>query len=50
VTVDSGLLLILFIDIIGISIAAWFITSRLKSKIVEVEKRKSNRWKRSKDE
>tara|TARA_Y100001970_G_scaffold243388_1_gene308591 strand:- start:3397 stop:3549 length:153 start_codon:yes stop_codon:yes gene_type:complete len=50
VAVDSGFLLILFIDVVGLAIAVWFITSRLKSKIVEVEERKSYRWKQSKEE
>ncbi|HJM30183.1 MAG: hypothetical protein QF365_03050 [Candidatus Thalassarchaeaceae archaeon] len=36
--------LIIF-NLIGISIAIWFLSSRLRSKLEEVERRKARRWK-----
>ena len=38
--------LIIFIDILGIGIAVWFLATRLKAKLSEVEERKAKRWKR----
>ncbi len=42
---DQQLALIIFIDILGISIAVWFLWTRLRSKLAEVEERKARRWK-----
>ena len=38
--------LIIFIDILGIGIFVWFLATRLKAKLSEVEERKAKRWKR----
>lgn len=42
---DQQLALVILIDIVGISIAVWFIWTRLRSKLIEVEERKARRWK-----
>ncbi|MDG1536151.1 MAG: hypothetical protein P8Q45_02885 [Candidatus Thalassarchaeaceae archaeon] len=43
---DQQMALIIFIDILGIGIAVWFLATRLKAKLSEVEERKAKRWKR----
>jgi hypothetical protein len=42
---DTQLLGIIIIDIIGVTIAIWFLASRLRAKLAEVEARQSKRWK-----
>ena len=42
---DTQLLGIIIIDIIGVTIAIWFVVSRLRAKLAEVEARQSKRWK-----
>ena len=42
---DTQLLGIIIIDIIGVTIAIWFLASRLRAKLAEVEARQSRRWK-----
>ncbi len=38
---ETGLLIAIFVNIVGISIAIWFLRSRLIAKIAEVEERQS---------
>ncbi len=38
---EDGFLIAILVNIVGISIAIWFIRSRLKAKLAEVEERKS---------
>jgi len=38
---DSGFLIAILVNIVGISIAIWFLRSRLIAKIAEVEERKN---------
>ena len=38
---EDGFLIAIIVNIVGISIAIWFIRSRLKAKLAEVEERKS---------
>jgi hypothetical protein len=38
---ELGLQIAIVVNIIGISVAVWFIRSRLKAKLAEVEERKS---------
>jgi hypothetical protein len=38
---EQGLQIAIVVNIVGISIAIWFIRSRLKAKLAEVEARKS---------
>ena len=42
---DQQMALIIFIDILGIGIDVWFLATRLKAKLSEVEERKAKRWK-----
>ena len=37
--------LVIFI-LVGVGIAVWFLYTRLRAKLVEVEERKARRWKR----
>ena len=43
---DKELLLILTIDILAVSFAIWWLSGRVRSKIDEVNQRRSNRWER----
>ena len=40
---DSGFLQALLISIIGVSISVWWLYTRIMSKIVEIEERKSRK-------
>lgn len=41
---DQEFLLILIFDILAVSFALWWLSGRVKSKIDEVNERKSKRW------
>ena len=41
---DKELLLILVFDILAVSFAVWWLSGRVRSKIDEVNERKSKRW------
>ena len=41
---DKELLLILVFDILAVSFALWWLSGRVRSKIDEVNERKSKRW------
>ena len=41
---DKELLLILIFDILAVSFALWWLSGRVRSKIDEVNERKSKRW------
>ena len=41
---DKELLLFLIIDILAVSFALWWLSGRVRSKIDEVNERKSKRW------
>jgi hypothetical protein len=38
---ETGFIIAIIVNIVGISVAIWFIRSRLKAKLAEVEARKS---------
>ena len=43
--VQEFLFLVIF-NFVGVGIAVWFLYTRLRAKLVEVEARKARRWKR----
>ena len=42
---ETGFKIAIIVNIVGISVAIWFIRSRLKAKLAEVEARKSSKSK-----
>tara|TARA_Y100000589_G_scaffold232829_1_gene220364 strand:- start:2149 stop:2283 length:135 start_codon:yes stop_codon:yes gene_type:complete len=40
---ETGLQIAIVVNIVGISIAVWFLSSRLKAKLAEVEERQSRK-------
>ena len=40
---ETGLLIAIVVNIVGISIAVWFLRSRLKAKLAEVEERQARK-------
>ncbi|MEC9478396.1 MAG: hypothetical protein VX666_04480 [Candidatus Thermoplasmatota archaeon] len=47
---NDELLFLLIFNILGIGLAVWFISTRLRAKLAEVEERKARRWKREPSE
>ena len=43
---DQEFLFLVTFNFVGVGIAAWFLYTRLRAKLVEVEDRKARRWKR----
>ena len=43
---DQEFLLLVIFNFVGVGIAVWFLYTRLRAKLVEVEDRKARRWKR----
>ena len=43
---DQEFLFLVIFNFVGVGIAVWFLYTRLRAKLVEVEERKSRRWKR----
>ncbi|MBL6883986.1 MAG: hypothetical protein ISR09_06345 [Candidatus Thalassarchaeum sp.] len=46
---DKELLLILIFDILAVSFAVWWLSGRVRSKIDEVNQRRSKRWKKDEE-
>lgn len=38
---ENGLLIAIIVNLVGISLAVWFLTARVKAKLAEVEARKA---------
>ena len=43
---DQEFLFLVIFNFVGVGIAVWFLYTRLRAKLVEVEDRKARRWKR----
>ena len=43
---DQEFYFLIIFNFIGVGIAVWFLYTRLRAKLVEVEERKARRWKR----
>ena len=43
---DQEFLFLVIFNFVGMGIAVWFLYTRLRAKLVEVEDRKARRWKR----
>ena len=43
---DQEFLFLVIFNFVGVGIAVWFLYTRLRAKLVEVEVRKARRWKR----
>jgi len=42
---NDELFFLLIFNIVGVGIGVWFLYTRLRAKLVEVEERKARRWK-----
>ncbi|MEK9909923.1 MAG: hypothetical protein VW498_06120 [Candidatus Thalassarchaeaceae archaeon] len=42
---DQEFLFLVIFNFVGVGIAVWFLYTRLRAKLVEVEDRKARRWK-----
>ena len=43
---EQEFLFLVIFNFVGVGIAVWFLYTRLRAKLVEVEDRKARRWKR----
>ena len=43
---DQEFLFLVIFNFVGVGIAVWFLYTRFRAKLVEVEDRKARRWKR----
>ena len=43
---DREFLFLVIFNLVGVGIAVWFLYTRLRAKLLEVEERKARRWKR----
>ena len=43
---DQEFLFLVIFNFVGVGIAVWFLYTRLRAKLAEVEDRKARRWKR----
>jgi|TARA_B100001093_G_scaffold204452_1_gene196542 regulatory protein YycI of two-component signal transduction system YycFG len=46
---NNELIFLLIFDILALSFAVWWLSRRVKSKIIEVNERKSKRWTREEE-
>ena len=46
---DLEFFFLVIFNFFGVGIAVWFLYTRLRAKLAEVEERKSRRWKRDKN-
>ena len=47
--VNNELIFLLIFDVLALSFAVWWLSRRVKSKIIEVNERKSKRWTREEE-
>ena len=47
---NNELIFLLIFDVLALSFAVWWLSRRVKSKIIEVNERKSKRWTREEEE
>ena len=43
---DREFLFLVIFNLVGVGVAVWFLSTRLRAKVLEVEERKARRWKR----
>ena len=43
---EQEFIFLVILNFVGVGVAVWFLYTRLRAKLVEVEERKARRWKR----